>query len=111
MLPAAQILDRFRMPYKLTTVSAHRMLDRLLEYARSAAVRGLRVIVAGARGAVHLPGMVAVMTALPVIGVPVKELSRWRGFSTQYCANAGAYPQCLALVGLLTYIGSVGFRW
>jgi len=72
MLPAAHILDRFRVPYELTIVSAHRTPDRMVEYARSAAPRGLRVIVAGAGGAAHLPGMVAAMTALPVIGVPVK---------------------------------------
>ena len=75
MLPAAHILDRFHVPYELTIVSAHRTPDRLVEYARSAAVRGLRVIVAGAGGAAHLPGMVAAMTALPVIGVPVKGSS------------------------------------
>ena len=75
MLPAAHILDRFRVPYELTIVSAHRTPDRLVEYARSAAARGLRVIVAGAGGAAHLPGMVAAMTALPVIGVPVKGSS------------------------------------
>lgn len=75
MLPAARILDRFSIPYELTIVSAHRTPDRLVEYARSAASRGLRVIVAGAGGAAHLPGMVAAMTALPVIGVPVKGSS------------------------------------
>jgi phosphoribosylaminoimidazole carboxylase len=75
MLPTAHILDRFHIPYELTIVSAHRTPDRLVEYARSAAVRGLRVIVAGAGGAAHLPGMVAAMTALPVIGVPVKGSS------------------------------------
>jgi phosphoribosylaminoimidazole carboxylase len=75
MLPAAHILDRFCVPYELTIVSAHRTPDRLVDYARSAAPRGLRVIVAGAGGAAHLPGMVAAMTALPVIGVPVKGSS------------------------------------
>jgi phosphoribosylaminoimidazole carboxylase len=75
MLPAAHILDRFCVPYELTIVSAHRTPDRLVEYARSAVPRGLRVIVAGAGGAAHLPGMVAAMTALPVIGVPVKGSS------------------------------------
>jgi len=75
MLPAAHILDRFEIPYELTIVSAHRTLDRLVENARSASGRGLRVIVAGAGGAALLPGMVAAMTALPVIGVPVKGSS------------------------------------
>jgi phosphoribosylaminoimidazole carboxylase len=72
MLPAARILDQFQIPYELTIVSAHRTPDRLVEYARSASSRGLRTIIAGAGGAAHLPGMVAAMTALPVIGVPVK---------------------------------------
>jgi len=75
MIPAARILERFRVPFELTIVSAHRTPDRLVEYARSAAPRGLRVIVAGAGGAAHLPGMVAAMTGLPVIGVPVKGSS------------------------------------
>jgi phosphoribosylaminoimidazole carboxylase len=75
MLPAARILDRFEIPYELTIVSAHRTPDRLVQYARSASSRGLRTIIAGAGGAAHLPGMVAAMTALPVIGVPVKGSS------------------------------------
>jgi phosphoribosylaminoimidazole carboxylase len=72
MLPAARVLDRFAVPYELSIVSAHRTPARMAEYARAAAARGLRVIVAGAGGAAHLPGMVAAMSALPVIGVPVK---------------------------------------
>ncbi|KAG8798805.1 phosphoribosylaminoimidazole carboxylase ade2, partial [Serendipita sp. 399] len=72
MRDAAKILDRFEIPYELTIVSAHRTPDRMVEYAKSAASRGLRVVIAGAGGAAHLPGMVASMTALPVIGVPVK---------------------------------------
>lgn len=75
MLPAARILDQFKIPYELTIVSAHRTPDRLVQYARHASSRGLRVIIAGAGGAAHLPGMVAAMTALPVIGVPVKGSS------------------------------------
>ena len=72
MLPAAHVLDEFEIPFELTIVSAHRTPDRLAEYARSASTRGLRTIIAGAGGAAHLPGMVAAMTALPIIGVPVK---------------------------------------
>ncbi|EIW81896.1 Phosphoribosylaminoimidazole carboxylase [Coniophora puteana RWD-64-598 SS2] len=75
MLPAARVLDRFEIPYELTIVSAHRTPDRLVSYARSATSRGLRAVIAGAGGAAHLPGMVAAMTALPVIGVPVKGSS------------------------------------
>lgn len=72
MLPAAHILDSFAIPYELTIVSAHRTPERLFSYSRSAASRGLQVIIAGAGGAAHLPGMVAALTSLPVIGVPVK---------------------------------------
>ncbi|KAH8832421.1 Phosphoribosylaminoimidazole carboxylase pure domain-containing protein [Flagelloscypha sp. PMI_526] len=72
MLPAARILDSFQVPYELTVVSAHRTPQRMVEYSKSAASRGLRVIIAGAGGAAHLPGMVAALTALPVVGVPVK---------------------------------------
>ena len=75
LLPAARVLDRFHVPYELTIVSAHRTPDRLVSYARSARTRGLRVIVAGAGGAAHLPGMVAAMTSVPVVGVPVKGSS------------------------------------
>ncbi|EJD00766.1 phosphoribosylaminoimidazole carboxylase [Fomitiporia mediterranea MF3/22] len=72
MIAAARVLDSFRVPYELTIVSAHRTPKRMTQYAGSAAGRGLRVIIAGAGGAAHLPGMVAAMTPLPVIGVPVK---------------------------------------
>ncbi|KAF9262857.1 phosphoribosylaminoimidazole carboxylase [Marasmius fiardii PR-910] len=75
MLPAARILDQFKIPYELTIVSAHRTPNRMVEYAQSAASKGLRVIVAGAGGAAHLPGMVAALTPLPVVGVPVKGSS------------------------------------
>ncbi|KAK0557082.1 phosphoribosylaminoimidazole carboxylase ade2 [Tilletia horrida] len=72
MLPAANILSQFGIPYELTIVSAHRTVDRLTSYARTARSRGLRAIIAGAGGAAHLPGMLAAQTVLPVVGVPVK---------------------------------------
>ncbi|KAG8855853.1 phosphoribosylaminoimidazole carboxylase ade2 [Tulasnella sp. 330] len=75
MRAAARVLDEFRIPFELTIVSAHRTPDRMVEYARSAGSRGLRCIIAGAGGAAHLPGMVAALTGLPVIGVPVKGSS------------------------------------
>ncbi len=71
MQKAADILDELGVPYELTIVSAHRTPKRLYDYAGSAEQRGLRVIIAGAGGAAHLPGMAASMTPLPVIGVPV----------------------------------------
>jgi 5-(carboxyamino)imidazole ribonucleotide mutase len=72
MSAAAEVLDEFGVPYELTVVSAHRTPEKLFHYAREAAGRGLRVVVAGAGGAAHLPGMVASLTELPVVGVPVK---------------------------------------
>ena len=71
MQAAAQMLDQLNIPYEAKVVSAHRTPDRLFEYAQSAKQRGLAVIIAGAGGAAHLPGMLAAKTALPVLGVPV----------------------------------------
>jgi phosphoribosylaminoimidazole carboxylase len=71
LAPAASTLDAFGVPYELTVVSAHRTPDRMVAYARAARGRGLQVIIAAAGGAAHLPGMVAALTTLPVIGVPV----------------------------------------
>ena len=72
MLPATIILSHFKIPFELSIVSAHRTPSRMVEYARKVSERGLRVIIAGAGGAAHLPGMVASECSLPVIGVPVK---------------------------------------
>ena len=71
MQAATAALDEFDVPHEVSVVSAHRTPQRMLDYARDAADRGLRVIIAGAGGAAHLPGMVASATVLPVIGVPV----------------------------------------
>jgi 5-(carboxyamino)imidazole ribonucleotide mutase len=70
---AAELLDRLGLAYEARVVSAHRTPDRLVEVSRSAAERGVQVIIAGAGGAAHLPGMVASMTHLPVLGVPVQS--------------------------------------
>lgn len=72
---AAAVLDEFSVPYELTIVSAHRTPQRLFRYALEAAGRGLKVIIAGAGGAAHLPGMVASLSELPVVGVPVRTAS------------------------------------
>jgi 5-(carboxyamino)imidazole ribonucleotide mutase len=69
----AETLDKLDIPHEVRVVSAHRTPDRLAEYARSARARGLRVIVAGAGGAAHLPGMCAAWTPLPVLGVPIES--------------------------------------
>lgn len=71
MQQAADILKEFQIPFEMTVVSAHRTPERLFEYAKSADQRGIKVIIAGAGGAAHLPGMAAALTPLPVIGVPV----------------------------------------
>jgi 5-(carboxyamino)imidazole ribonucleotide mutase len=73
MHEASLMMDELDIPYEITIVSAHRTPDRLVEYAKAAHSRGLKVIIAGAGGAAHLPGMVASMTHLPVIGVPVQS--------------------------------------
>jgi 5-(carboxyamino)imidazole ribonucleotide mutase len=73
MQHAAQTLDGLGVPYEVRVVSAHRTPDQLFEYATSAEARGLEVIIAGAGGAAHLPGMCAAKTALPVLGVPVES--------------------------------------
>lgn len=75
MKDAAVFLEELGLPFELTVVSAHRTPDRLVSYAKNARERGLKVIIAGAGGAAHLPGMVAAMTSVPVIGVPVKTSS------------------------------------
>jgi 5-(carboxyamino)imidazole ribonucleotide mutase len=75
MRHAADLLDALGVAHERRVVSAHRTPDRLYDYAKSAAGRGLKVIIAGAGGAAHLPGMAAAMTALPVLGVPVQSKS------------------------------------
>src|SRR3989344_377522 len=72
MEQAADMLKEFGVPYELTIVSAHRTPERMAKYASTARDRGLKVIIAGAGGAAHLPGMVAAQTTLPVVGVPIK---------------------------------------
>ncbi|MES9818417.1 MAG: 5-(carboxyamino)imidazole ribonucleotide mutase [Candidatus Thiodiazotropha sp.] len=72
MQEAAKVLQELKVPYEMTIVSAHRTPDRLYDYAQHAGDRGLQVVIAGAGGAAHLPGMVAAISPLPVVGVPVK---------------------------------------
>lgn len=82
MQEAADILREFEISFELTIVSAHRTPLRMVEYAQTARERGLRVIVAGAGGAAHLPGMVASLTSLPVVGVPVKSSNSIDGWDS-----------------------------
>ena len=82
MNEAAVVLTKLGVAYELTIVSAHRTPERMYEYAKSAHSRGLKVIIAGAGGAAHLPGMVASLTALPVVGVPIKSSNSIDGWDS-----------------------------
>ena len=82
MEDAAKILTEFGISYELTIVSAHRTPERMVEYAKTASDRGVQVIIAGAGGAAHLPGMTASLTPLPVIGVPIKSSNSIDGWDS-----------------------------
>lgn len=82
MAEAAEVLEELGVPYEITIVSAHRTPHRMFEYAEGARKKGLQVIIAGAGGAAHLPGMVASLTTLPVIGVPVKSSNSIDGWDS-----------------------------
>ena len=82
MKEAAEILEELGVDYELTIVSAHRTPERMIDYAKNAKTNGLNVIIAGAGGAAHLPGMVASITTLPVIGVPVKSRNSIDGWDS-----------------------------
>jgi 5-(carboxyamino)imidazole ribonucleotide mutase len=101
MSAAAEALTEFDVPHEVSVVSAHRTPRRMLDYAASAASRGLRVIIAGAGGAAHLPGMVASATPLPVIGVPV-PLARLDGLDSLLSIvqmPAGVPVACVSIGG------------
>ncbi len=82
MREAAEFLEEMKIPFELTVVSAHRTPHRMVDYASSARGRGLKVIIAGAGGAAHLPGMVASLTSLPVVGVPIKSSNSIDGWDS-----------------------------
>ncbi len=82
MKEAAEFLEEMKVPFELTVVSAHRTPQRMVDYSSSARGRGLKVIIAGAGGAAHLPGMVASLTSLPVIGVPIKSSNSIDGWDS-----------------------------
>jgi 5-(carboxyamino)imidazole ribonucleotide mutase len=82
MKEAAEVLEELSIPYELTIVSAHRTPQRMMDYATTARSRGLKVIIAGAGGAAHLPGMIASITSLPVVGVPVKSSNSIDGWDS-----------------------------
>lgn len=82
MRQAAEVLEELGVQYELTVVSAHRTPERMVTYAKEAADKGLKIIIAGAGGAAHLPGMVASLTTLPVIGVPIKSSNSIDGWDS-----------------------------
>jgi len=82
MRQAAEILTEMNIPFELTVISAHRTPDRMFDFAKKAHTRGIKVVIAGAGGAAHLPGMVASITPLPVIGVPVKSSNSIDGWDS-----------------------------
>ena len=82
MRAAAEFLESMDIPFELTIVSAHRTAERMFDFAKEAADRGIQVIIAGAGGAAHLPGMVASLTTLPVIGVPIKSSNSIDGWDS-----------------------------
>jgi 5-(carboxyamino)imidazole ribonucleotide mutase len=102
MKDAAELLEELDIPYELSVVSAHRTPKRMVDYATAARKKGLRVIIAGAGGAAHLPGMVASLTSLPVIGVPVKSsnsLDGWDSVLSILQMPAGVPVATMALDG------------
>lgn len=82
MKAAAELLSEFDIPYEMTVVSAHRTPDRLYDFSKNAHKRGIKIVIAGAGGAAHLPGMVASLSPLPVIGVPIKSSNSIDGWDS-----------------------------
>ena len=111
MIDACNMLEQFGVPYETTIVSAHRTPQRMVTYAGEAAGRGLRVIIAGAGGAAHLPGMVAALTPLPVIGVPVKT-SALSGVDSLYSIvqMPGGVPVATVAIGNAKNAGLLAIR-
>jgi len=111
MQAAVDVLDQFGVPCEVRVVSAHRTPDVMYEYARTAAERGLRVIIAGAGGAAHLPGMTASMTPLPVIGVPV-PLGRLDGLDSllSIVQMPGGIPVATVAIGNAKNAGLLAVR-
>lgn len=111
MEAAEEVLRDFGVPYELHIVSAHRTPDRMVEYATSAEGRGLKVIIAGAGGAAHLPGMVASLTPLPVVGVPVESASM-KGLDSLYSIvqMPGGIPVATVAIGGAKNAGLLAVR-
>lgn len=82
MEDAAKFLDEMEIPYEINALSAHRVPEMVVDFAKNAAARGIKVIIAGAGGAAHLPGVIAALTVLPVVGVPVKSSNSMDGWDS-----------------------------
>ena len=122
MEQAAKLLDEFEIPFEINALSAHRTPDQAMDFARNAAGRGIGVIIAGAGGAAHLPGVVAALTPLPVIGVPIKasiSIDGWDSIlsilqmpplgTVRHAVHAGSLAVSFKLRGVATR-GNVGNR-
>jgi 5-(carboxyamino)imidazole ribonucleotide mutase len=102
MQEAAKVLNEFKIPFEINALSAHRTPHQVLEFAKNAYSRGIRVIIAGAGGAAHLPGVIAALTSLPVIGVPIKSgnsLDGWDSILSILQMPAGIPVATVALDG------------
>jgi len=102
MEEAAKVLNELRIPFEMNALSAHRTPDQVLDFARNAHTRGIKVIIAGAGGAAHLPGVIAALTPLPVIGVPVKSsnsIDGWDSILSMLQMPAGIPVATVALDG------------
>ena len=100
MKAATDVMNSFNIPFELTIVSAHRSPERMMKYARTAKQRGLKIIIAGAGGAAHLPGMIASVTTLPVIGVPIKSSNSIDGWDSVLSILQMPYGVPVATVAL-----------
>ena len=111
MRAAAEALDEFELDYEVGVVSAHRMPEEMVDYGRTAVERGLRVVIAGAGGAAHLPGMLASLTPLPVIGVPV-PLANLDGLDSllSIVQMPAGVPVATVAVGNARYAGLLAVR-
>jgi 5-(carboxyamino)imidazole ribonucleotide mutase len=101
MQAAADILKQFEIEFEIDIVSAHRTPEKMVDYAKTAHIRGLQVIIAGAGGAAHLPGMVASLTPLPVIGVPVKSSNSIDGWDSLLCIIQKPNAEPVATVAVI----------
>lgn len=104
MEEAAKFFDEMEIPYEINALSAHRVPELVMDFAKNAHKRGIKVVIAGAGGAAHLPGVIAALTPLPVIGIPIKSSNSIDGWDSirQFCRSAGIPVATMALDGAAT---------